>query len=93
MRALLRRAEHTGVVVIPQRVGPPVRFPKSALPEAFLHEMNRMHGEDGDLHPLHVAIANSINPELYAGTFLASSHQVVDQDGETIPGGIEDVSE
>ncbi len=82
MRTLLRRAERTGMVVIPQKEGPPARFPQSALAEAFICEMSRMCGEDREPHPLHVAVRDSTDPELYAGTFLDSEMRVVGEDGE-----------
>ena len=45
LRRLERQAEREAIVV-PQWEGPPAKFPKSVLPEMFLHNMRRLGGED-----------------------------------------------
>ncbi len=57
----LARLEETDMVVIPQRDGPPVRFPRSAYEEAFLNCMARLKGgpDIPPRHPLVVAARNS----------------------------------
>jgi hypothetical protein len=97
MRDRLRRAESRAereALMIPQIDGPPVKLPKSAFADAFLHEMSRMCGEDLEPHPVHVAIANSPDPDQYAGTFLEGEMRIVDEHGEPLESGAgEDLSE
>ncbi len=72
LRDRLRRLEKLSegpVTVIPQPDGPPVRFPESALKEAFLANVRRACGEDVPAHPLSVA-AQSGDPK-WVGMFFA----------------------
>lgn len=96
MRDRLRRAESRAEresLIIPQKDGPPAKFPKSAVAEIFLHNMRRLAGSDIEPHPVSQAIANSPEPDRFAGTFLDTEHAVVDQEGKPIDDGIEDLSE
>ena len=92
LRRLERQAEREAIV-IPQWEGPPAKFPKSVLPEMFLHNLRRMCGEDLEPHPVSQAIANSPEPDRYSGTFLDAEQLLVAEDGEILGVGIEDLSE
>ena len=50
-------------VEIPQPGGPPARFPRSALADAFLNSFDRHLGEPLDEHPLSRAARNSSDPK------------------------------
>ena len=65
----LRRASEEVVVTIEQPYGPPARFPESALKEAFMTNMQRLRGEDGEPHPFGLA-ARSPDPT-WANSFYA----------------------
>jgi len=73
LRRLEREAEEE-MVVIPQRYGPPARFPTSALKDAYLNLIERMGaGEDAPPeHPLLVAVRNSSDPEWTATFYFAA---------------------
>lgn len=58
LRRLQRLAEGE-TVVIPQPHGAPMRFPESALKEAFLTTARRQCGEDVEPHPMGLAAARS----------------------------------
>lgn len=83
LRRLQRLAEGE-TVVIPQPDGPPMRFPESALKEAFLTTARRQMGEDVPPHPLALAATRSPSPE-WNRSFYAND---VDE-----PEGVEDLSE
>ncbi len=55
----LERASEEDMVLIPQPDGPPVKFPESALKDAFLINVRRATGEDVPEHPLSIAAARS----------------------------------
>jgi len=82
----LERLAEGDVVSIPQRDGPPARFPASDLKAAFVNLAERM-GAGGDAppeHPLLAAARNSSDPK-WSATFYATDGDV------TAP--IEDLSE
>lgn len=66
----LERLTRGDDIEIPQRTGPPARFPVSQLEEAFKINMRRLRGEDVPPHPLSVAAANSPDPR-WRQTFYA----------------------
>jgi hypothetical protein len=51
LRRVERRAEREALV-IPQLDGTVAKFPRSALPEMFLHNMRRICGEALEQHPV-----------------------------------------
>ena len=59
-------------VVIPQPDGSIRRFPKSAVADAYIANLDRAVGRDVPEHPLSIAARNSGNPELYLGTLVES---------------------
>src|SRR5215218_4757854 len=65
VRDALAAREQEELVVVPQRYGPPARFPTSALKEAYLNLMERMGAaEDAPPeHPLLKAVRNSPDPK------------------------------
>ncbi len=70
----LRRASRDDMVAIPQRDGTVKRFPKSALREAFLEDVDRTLGRVGSevpTHPLLVALHNSDDPMRTGGWFMS----------------------
>ena len=92
IRALKRQAEISSIV-IPQKDGTVAKFPKSALADAFLVNLQRMTDEDIDPHPLSVAIENSTDPDRYSGTFFDSEMRVVGEDDEPLDSAVEDLAE
>jgi hypothetical protein len=76
VRGRLRRLERLAegnVVTIPQPDGPPARFPKAALRDAYVNLMARM-GAGGDVppeHPLIEAARNSTDPQ-WSGSIFAT---------------------
>ena len=50
------------MVVIPQQDGPPARFPRSDLADAYVNALDRRLGEDVPEHPLSRAARNSSDP-------------------------------
>ncbi len=71
------------VVSIPQRGGPPARFPESALKNAFLSAVRRTCGEDVPEHPLSTAARNSPDPQ-WRDSVVAGP--------EEVPDAVEDLS-
>ena len=73
-RDRIRRLEdRSGLfVVIPQPDGTVKRFPKSALADAYISNLDRALGRDVPEHPLSVAARLSGNPEHYLGTLVGS---------------------
>ncbi len=66
MRSRLRRLHRMAegnVVAIPQRDGPPARFPESALADAYVNAVQRTCGEPVEEHPLSTAARNSSDPK------------------------------
>ncbi len=62
MRSRLKRLQRMAegnVVTIPQRDGPPARFPESALASAYVNAVRRTCGEDVEEYPLSRAARNS----------------------------------
>jgi hypothetical protein len=91
LRRQLRRLERLAeedMIAIPQPDGPPARFPRAALGEAFSNAMERLGaGEDAPpRHPLLKAAANSTDPSWRESFFS-------DIDYEGTPAPIEDLSE
>ena len=81
----MARLAEEGIVSIPQRDGPPARFPPSDLKAAYLNLVARM-GAGADAppeHPLLEAARNSADPK-WTGSFYA--------EGDTTE-PIEDLSE
>jgi len=68
LRRLEERAEGE-VIVIPQRGGPPARFPKEAMRDSFVNLMDRLGagGEAPPEHPMIEAVRNSSDPK-WSGT-------------------------
>lgn len=94
MRSKLKQLEKraTGrLIVIAQVNGPPLRFPRRALAEAFLANMSRLSGEEMEPHPLSVAAARSPNPA-WRDNFIAGGCHVLHERGEEA-GLPEDLSE
>ncbi len=87
LRRLEERAEGE-IIVIPQRDGPPARFPKEALRDAFTNLMDRLGaGEDAPPeHPMIEAARNSDDPK-----WTESFYNSGDPDGWTAP--VPDLSE
>jgi hypothetical protein len=87
LRRLERRAEED-MIAIPQPDGPPAKFPRCALKEAFSNAMERLGaGEDAPpRHPLLEAAANSTDPR-WAESFFG------DIDCPDAPTPVEDLSE
>ena len=78
LRGKLRRLERLAeedMVSIPQPDGPPAKFPRHALGEAFSNAMERLGaGEDATpRHPLLKAAANSTDPR-WAESFFGDIH-------------------
>jgi hypothetical protein len=59
----LERLAEGNVVSIPQRAGPPARFPECALADAYVNAVRRECGEDVEEHPLSTAARNSSDPK------------------------------
>ena len=59
-------------IAIPQPDGSIRRFPKSAVADAYIANLDRAVGRDVPEHPLSIAARNSGNPELYLGTLVGS---------------------
>ena len=76
LRRLLRLAEEH-VITIPQRNGPPARFPESDLADAFLNAHRRTLGEDLEEHPLSAAARNSSDPA-WRESVMAGPEEVPD---------------
>ena len=80
IRDRLRRLERESegeMVAIPQPDGPPARFPKRAVQDAFVNNVRRLCGEDVEPHPLAVAAARSPDPEWRKSFYAASWVDVV----------------
>ena len=80
IRDRLRRLERESegeMVFVAQPDGPPVRFPKSAVQDAFVNNVRRLCGEDVEPHPLGVAAARSPDPEWRKSFYAASWVDVV----------------
>ena len=92
IQSLKRQVERESLV-IPQRNGTVAKFPKAALADAFLVNLQRMTDEDIDPHPLSVAIENSTDPDRYSGTFFDSEMRVVGEDDEPLDSAVEDLAE
>ena len=58
----LRRLAEGEIVSVPQRDGTVVRFPESALEDAFRSAVARIRGEDVPDHPLSRAARDSSDP-------------------------------
>ena len=58
LRKLVRNADGE-IVTIPQRDGPPAKFPQSALADAYVSSVRRACGEDVPEHPLSAAARTS----------------------------------
>ena len=65
----LERQTRGEVISVPQQDGTTVRFPTSALKEAFLVNVDRLRGEDVAPHPLSLAIQNAAQREQWHNTF------------------------
>ena len=59
----LRREARGELVEIPQQGGGVLKFPQSALQDAFVNECDRLKGADLPPHPLTIAAASSSDPE------------------------------
>ena len=59
----LQRLAEGEMVAIPQRGGPPAKFPQSALADAFLNAHRRTLGEDLEEHPLSRSARTSPSPK------------------------------
>jgi hypothetical protein len=82
----LRRLERDNkglLVSIPQLDGSLLKFPQSALEEAFLTECARLKGEDLPVHPATLACKNSSDPTWRNSGFAEM----------TSAGDVEDLSE
>jgi hypothetical protein len=91
LRRQLRRLERLAegdIISIPQQNGPPARFPRSALEEAFLNAIARLKGgpDVPPRHPLLKAAANSTDPRWRESYFR-------DIDCPDAPTPLEDLSE
>jgi hypothetical protein len=86
LKRLEREAEGE-MLVIPQRDGPPARFPASAAKDAYINLVDRLGaGEDAPPeHPMLAAVRNSSDPG-----WIASFYFVQDRDEMTKP--VEDLS-
>jgi hypothetical protein len=73
----LERLSERDMVLVPQPDGPPAKFPKSAVQESFVVNMQRLRGEDVEPHPLGVAAARSPAPEWHKSFYAASWVDVV----------------
>ncbi len=83
----LRRASRGDMVAIPQRDGTTRHFPKSALREAFVEDVDRAAGRvdpDTPLNPLLAALRNSSDPRAL-GLFMGG--------GDLHPDAVADLSE
>jgi hypothetical protein len=87
LKRLEREAEGE-MLMIPQRDGPPARFPASAAEDAFINLIDRLGaGEDAPPeHPMLAAVRNSSDPG-----WTSSFFYVQDPDEMTKP--VEDLSE
>ncbi len=91
LRRLERRAEGH-YIIIPQREGPPARFPESAAQEAFLASLARLKGNlDVPEHPLSTAAATSSDSR-WRASFVAGTHAITG-DGRDLGEPIPDLSE
>jgi hypothetical protein len=96
----LRALEETEQLVIPQRDGPPAKFPKPAYVEAFMCCLSRLKGgpDIPPRHPLVAAARNSSDPawrESFFGDIDLADENVIEppedlsegQDSATEGGG------
>ncbi len=92
LKRRLRALEDTDMLVIPQRDGPPARFPREAYAQAFVNAMDRLKGGPNipPRHPLLDAARNSSDYS-WREVFFADI-DVVDHEGDVID-EIEDLSE
>lgn len=80
----LERAAEAEMVVIPQKDGPPARFARSALGDAYVNAIHRELGEDLPEHPLSAAARTSSAAE-WRGSVVVGP--------EVVPDPPEDLSE
>ena len=73
----LRREAKGEFVEIPQPYGPPARFPRSALADAFLNSFDRHLGEPLDEHPLSAAARTSSSAE-WRNSILVGPEEVLE---------------
>jgi hypothetical protein len=92
LRRRLRVLEQSDMIVIPQRSGPPARFPREAYAEAFVNAMDRLKG-GADVPPRHPLLDAARNSSDYSWreVFFADI-DVVDHESNVID-EIEDLSE
>ena len=92
LRRRLRVLEQSDMITIPQKDGPPARFPREAYAEAFVNAMDRLKGGP-DIPPRHPLLDAARNSSDYSWreVFFADI-DVVDHEGGVID-EIEDLSE